>query len=405
MKHTKKLFLIIVLLAVSILFLTRCITQAESKDPRGKLYAGVNTCRQCHQAIYDSFISTAHFNATSIASSKNILGNFNQGKNIFNYDSSTKVVMEKRDSGYYQVLYVNTKEVHAYRYDILFGNQHAQTSVFWKNDQLFELPISHFNEVDIWGTSPGFPSNRPYFTRMIDADCFDCHSSNLNIKNSSINEDPGFDKQSLIYGIDCERCHGPAQNHVNYHLDNPGLKTASYITKYSSLSHGQKMDACAVCHSGNDKAKIQSRFLFKMGDTLGYFFMPFGGRKTVADVHGNQYSLLAQSKCFNLNTMTCGTCHDPHKNADQTLATYSQKCMTCHKQGSNNFCPQYSKIGESIKNNCIDCHMPKKASNAISYQLQQSSAASPYLLRTHRIAIYGDSIKNIYGNQSVSIKK
>ena len=406
MKYYKKKSLIIfLLLAVSLLFLSRCVNQAESNDPRGRVYAGAATCRQCHQAIYDSFLSSAHSRATSKAGAENILGNFMPGKNIFTYDSSTKMIMEKRDSGYYQVLYLNGKEQNAYRFDVLFGYRNAQTSLYWQGEQLYELPVSHYNAMNTWATSPGFPADHPNLKRAIDQECFDCHSSNLsNKQNRTLNSAPLLDRQSLIYGIDCERCHGPAINHVNYHIANPEEKKASYITRIAGLNQQQKLDACAICHSGNDKAKIQSRFQFKMGDTLGYFFMPFGGNKSTPDVHGNQMGLLIQSKCFNVRTMTCGTCHDPHKNATQDLEVYSQKCMSCHKQGSNNFCPQYNILGESIKSNCIDCHMPKTASNVISYQVQQSDVRSPYFLRTHRIAVYTDSAKSML-HRSISAVK
>ena len=395
MRHHKKSLLIVLLVGGAILFLSRCVNQVTGTDPRGKMYAGATTCRQCHQAIYDSFFNTAHFKATSKPSEENILGNFNAGKNIFNYDSITKIVTEKRDSGYYQVLYINGKEEKAYRFDILFGYRNAQTSVYWQNDQLYELPVSHYNSVNAWATSPGFPADHPNFSRVVDQECLDCHSSNLSMKpGTSMNSDPLLDKQSLVYGIDCERCHGPGLNHVNYQLANPELKTAGYMAKTTNLTRQQKLDACAICHSGNDKTKIQSRFQFKIGDTLGYFFMPFGNRKSVPDVHGNQFGLLVQSKCFNVKTMTCETCHDPHKNASDNLAIFSQKCMGCHKQETNNFCPQYASLGESIKANCIDCHMPKQTSNTISFQMQQSDIKSLYLLRTHRIAVYKDSMQN-----------
>jgi hypothetical protein len=80
----------------------------------------------------------------------------------------------------------------------------------------------------------------------------------------------------------------------------PTATTAARMVQYAKLTQAQKMDACGICHSGNDKMKVQSRFGFQMGDTLGYFFMPFGNSPAVADVHGNQQSLLVQSKCFDI---------------------------------------------------------------------------------------------------------
>ncbi len=405
-KHNKRSFFIILLVGGSILFLSRCINPAEGNDPRGRNYAGALACRQCHQAIYDSFLTTAHFNATAKAGIKNILGNFNSGRNIFSYNDSLAIAMEKRDNGHYQVLYLNGKEQHAYRFDILFGYRHAQTSLYWKGERLYELPVSYYSELNAWGSSPGpnYPADHPKFDRLISEECFECHSSNFDISaNTAMNSDRSLDRQTVVYGIDCERCHGPAIDHVNYHLANPGVKTAAYITKGNNLSPSQKLDACAICHSGNDKAPIQSRFLFKMGDTLGYFFMPFGNESKEPDVHGNQMGLLAQSKCFSVKTMSCGTCHDPHTNASADLAFYSQKCLSCHKVGTNNFCPQYKTIGETIKSNCIDCHMPKLPSAAITFYLPQGKERSSYFLRTHRIAVYPDSLRNVHGRISKAV--
>jgi hypothetical protein len=389
--HQKKSLLVLVVIVGIIGFLSKCISPVKSEDPRGRAYAGAAECNQCHQAIYDSFIKTAHYNASSPANDLTIAGHFTNGNNAYVYDSSIKVGLEKRDSGFYQVHYVDGKENNAYHFDILFGKRHAQTGLYWYNDQLYELPLSYYYEVNNWGTSPGYPADKPHFRRMVDADCFDCHSSNIAAKNTGVNNDPRYDKRSLILGIDCERCHGPALNHVNYHRQNPTVKTAAWLVRNKDLTRQQKLDACAICHSGNDKMKIQSRFEFQMGDTLGYFFMPFGGSKPAEDVHGNQLGLLMQSKCFSVNTMTCGTCHDPHKDANESTTIYSQKCMTCHQPSAGNFCPKATSLGEKIKTNCIDCHMPKQSSTAISYHVQGSNIKNSYLLHTHKIAVYADS--------------
>jgi hypothetical protein len=87
MKHHKKLFFVLLLMSGIVLILSKCIQPSKVNDPRGKAYAGAATCRTCHQALYDTFLNTAHFKATSEAIPDNILGHFESGKNIFNYDS------------------------------------------------------------------------------------------------------------------------------------------------------------------------------------------------------------------------------------------------------------------------------------------------------------------------------
>ena len=400
-RHQKYL-LTVCLLTGFIAFLSQCSHRLEAvNDPRGNSYAGAASCRQCHQAIYDSFINTAHFNATLPATKENIHGDFETGNNSFVFSTAQKILLEKRDSGWFQVLYENGVERKAHRFDVLFGREHAQTALYWKDGQAYELPLSHYNAVNGWATSPGFSNTQINFNRFIGTDCFECHSSNisktLTATTKGITET--MQKETLIYGIDCERCHGPALDHVNFHLDNPGERTAKYAKLGADFTRRQQLDACAVCHSGNDKMKLESRFKFRMGDTLANFFMDRPDAPPAAgfDVHGNQYSLLSASKCFlNSSVMTCGTCHDPHQNATAGLAGYSQKCMSCHNQSAKDFCPKIKTTGESIKSNCIDCHMPQQASRAISFLTAGSTAPSSYLLRTHKIAVYTDSLKRAH---------
>ena len=157
-----------------------------------------------------------------------------------------------------------------------------------------------------------------------------------------------------------------------------------------SLTTQQRVDRCAICHYGDDKLKLQSRFQFMPGDAISNFYSEsYPNPDADLDVHGNQYGMLSQSKCFlESKTMDCISCHNPHKDATEGLLYYSQKCMSCHSEINKNFCTTKTLPGISLKDNCIDCHMPKKASGAISFMLSGKSEMSSYMLRSHRIAIY-----------------
>src|SRR6187401_1842626 len=153
--YNKKIILIATLLMAFVFLLSRCINnQVEAaKDPRGNEYAGAATCRQCHMTIYDSFIGSAHAKATSQPLAENIHGNFSNEDAVFSYNNMTKMVMEKRADGYYQVLYQNGKQNAFYKFDLLFGGRKAQTSAYWQDDRFYELPLSHYASVNAWGTS------------------------------------------------------------------------------------------------------------------------------------------------------------------------------------------------------------------------------------------------------------
>jgi hypothetical protein len=67
--------------------------------------------------------------------------------------------------------------------------------------------------------------------------------------------------------------------------------------------------------------------------------------------------------------------------------------MSCHKAPEH---PSGMKGGKSITSNCIDCHMPLLPSRVISFQESGKLQKVPYLLRSHRIAIYPEETKKIY---------
>jgi predicted CXXCH cytochrome family protein len=382
---------------ISFLFSDCGNKESDYIDPRGDAFAGSISCMDCHQKIYNEALNSSHYKASAPASLKNILGNFNTGQNTFHYDKAIKIVMETRKNELFQVYYKNGKEVKAYRFDIVMGSKNAQTAMFWDKDNIYELPLSYYKSVNNWGTSPGYPANQPYFDGSVSTDCFSCHSSHLTVKENQNTSDGYFGteivpekmkKESLVYGIDCERCHGPAQDHVNFHKKNPELKLAKYITTNKSLNHKQKLDQSVICHYAGDN--IQSRFKFVIGNSITNFYgEPDPNNTSNLDVHGNQFGLLSKSKCFlESKTMDCISCHNPHKEETKNLLNYSQKCMSCHSEAKNNFCTTPISAGISLKENCIDCHMPKKPSGAIGFYLSGKSEMSPYLLRTHNIGIY-----------------
>ena len=395
MKSNRRLFFILVLFAIVLAICSQCLsTKNDKPDARGDMFAGSAACVNCHSNIYKNYRHTAHFLTTRLADIHSIGGSFNHGKNEFYFSKHQKVVMEQRKDGLYQVAYVNGKEINAKRFDITFGGVKAESYLYWKGNKIYQLPLSYFKALG-WTNSPGFDSTYADYGRLIGGRCFECHASyikDLPMQNRSLHQTEAFDKSSVMLGIDCERCHGPLANHVNYHTDNPQDKTPHYVTTYTSLSRAQRVDMCAVCHSGNKNRVLRPVFEFEPGDTLWHFVeMPLFQAKVDSaklDVHGNQAQLLASSKCYISSKMDCATCHNVHMNERGNLAFFSQKCMTCHTAVTHNFCPMASRLGNAIKSNCIDCHMLARPSNVIAVETAGKGKNVPYLVRTHHIAVY-----------------
>ncbi|GAB2686570.1 hypothetical protein GCM10027037_05670 [Mucilaginibacter koreensis] len=393
------LYAAIFMLPVMLIF-SQCFTDLPSKDPRGILYAGSKTCIQCHKDIYSNYLHTAHFQSVQLASSKSVSGSFEAGNNSVLYNDGFEVVMQKCKSGFYQAAYRDGKRLHTERIDLVFGGVKAETYLYWKGNELYELPVSYFKRLHQWTNSPGYAAGQPNYSRMIVKRCFECHSSfvsEASTQTYTMHSSTKYNKSSLILNIDCERCHGPAANHVNYHNAYPGLKNGMYIARYSKLTRAQKVDMCAVCHSGNKGAMYKSTFYFKPGDTLATYqepdFVQQHTNPATLDVHGNQTQMLAASACFIKSSMDCATCHNTHQQERDNLAMYSKRCMQCHSTTDHKFCKMLPKLGSAILNNCIDCHMPAKPSDAIRVQTGNKALVAPYMVRSHRIAIYPDITK------------
>jgi len=379
---------------------SQCLNAGNKPDVRGEEYTGSKKCMKCHEDVYRSYLLTAHYHSSQQAADSTVHGSFEHGHDSVSFDNGNAgLLMDKHAGGMYQTAYKKGKKYRSERFDMVFGGNKAESYVYWKGTKPYELPVSYYKSLHGWANSPGYDTRLPYFEREVTQRCFECHASYIKqpaVANTLQNRDAGFDAATLVYGIDCERCHGPGANHVNFHLANPGEKVARYITTYKSLNRKQRLDDCGVCHGGNKDELQTSAFNFKPGDDLASFKMPRFAPRQIGpadiDVHGDQNGLLAASKCFLMSNMDCGTCHNAHKKETVSLAAYSQKCMGCHNDASHNFCTNTMAPAAFLKSNCIDCHMPSTPSKII-YVVANGQKISPYSVRTHYISIYTEESK------------
>lgn len=362
-------------------------------------YAGAAACINCHKAVYDSFTGTAHYLTSRPAAAEFIKGSFKAGQNQFSYNPFMNVQLEQKDSGFFQTVYINGAASHSEPIDIVIGSgTKGQTYLYWKENLLYQLPVSYYVPTRSWCNSPGYPAGMPRFNRLIPARCLECHGSNAVIEDAGNNVNY-FDKKTIVYGVDCERCHGPSAAHAAYHTAHPQEKKARYILDQQSLSRQQNLDLCALCHSGIRK-QVTPAFTYRAGDRLEDFSLPKYNTDSAAslDVHGNQYGLLTSSKCFRSSQMTCSSCHNTHTKEVNMPALFSQRCISCHNSNTQSECRVKVPAGIVLANNCIDCHMPSLPSKAIFLQTADPSKSTADLVRTHRVAIYPEAVKEFIRN-------
>jgi hypothetical protein len=364
-------------------------TAASFKD-----YAGSAACAGCHQQIHDTHIQTAHYRTGQPANEYNIMGSFTEPDNSYSYSPSIMLSMQKRDSGFYQVAYFKGEEKKAMRFDWVIGSGvMGQSFLTRRGNRLFQLPITYYTAAGKWSNSPGFPQNKVMIDRPVTARCLECHVTYAKGFGGTELEPAEFNHTQMLYGVDCEKCHGPATQHVDFHQQHPADSVAQYIVNPAKLSRQQQLDVCALCHGGNIE-KTKPSFSFTAGKNLAQYFntqtiTDAAAQTGNVDVHGNQYGLLAASKCFKISKqMTCNTCHNTHENERGQTALFSQRCMTCHNTNDEKFnTPTHAQL-TAVEKNCIDCHLPAQPSQSIAVFVQGEETPRASLLRSHFISIY-----------------
>jgi len=394
-----RVFLIISTFALSILFLSRCMQNDSKKssshpDNRYEQYAGSVVCKNCHKNIYESDLQTFHHQTSAIASAESIKGSFEAGKNKFYFNPGLYVAAEKKGDHFFQTAYQGGNEKTSRSFDFVIGSgKRGQTFLYWYDNYLFQLPLTWFTSTDEWTNSPGY-SNSVQFNRPITARCLECHSTYFQQESNPGAKADEFSKSKIILGVECEKCHGPAANHVAYQQKNPEDKTGHFITNPSKLTRTQNLDLCRLCHGGR-LSKSRPSFSFNAGDKLSDYFHSDSVNVNISDidVHGNQYGMLNASKCFKLSDMTCTSCHNSHQNETNSLDVFTQKCLNCHTTPGK-VCGLTNKTeAVFLKKNCIDCHMPELPSKAIMVLRQGESIPTSAYMRSHFISIYGEIAK------------
>ncbi len=362
-------------------------------------FAGSASCTSCHKSIYDTHIHTAHFLTSATATEKNIAGSFDAGKNTFVYENGDLIQMEKRPAGFFQAAYINGVEKTSQRFDMVIGSAtKGQSYASWLGNKLFQLPITYFTSAGAWSNSPGYPG-KAAFNRPISSRCLECHATFADKTSAPATEPEEFNKDRMILGVDCEKCHGPAKQHVTFQSQNPNEKTGKFILNPAHFTRQQSLDMCAVCHGGRLK-KISPSFSFNAGDKLADHFLMDTTTKITdhIDVHGNQYGLMAASKCFTQSgTLTCNTCHNTHENEKGKTEIFGQRCLSCHNtlHPGGVVCKMTGQLGKAIESKCVACHMPEQPSMAIAVMLQGSPMPVPAYMHTHYIKSYPEETKKV----------
>lgn len=377
----------------------------SSINPAARGFLPPETCGECHQENYQSFIHTAHARTSAEPTDDAVLGSFLPGKNrLHTADPDFWFEMTKSDDEFFQELHIrqgSQEYSHRRRIDFVLGSgNHGQSYLYWEGDRLYQLHVSYLTELDQWVNSPGiYYDGTADFARPVPGRCLDCHTTWFAEARDFVNR---FDRRNSIPGVTCVRCHGPGHDHVAYHREFPAATEGREIVSPSRLSNERLNELCAQCHSGGEP--LAPAFSYRPGEPLANYLQV----ELDADAAGNddphsanQLARMMKSRCYIEGPdLTCITCHDPHTQERGRSGKFSQKCLKCHQPAS---CMEHEEFGAAIEPRCVDCHMPSKRDQQVWVQTRTGEVTA--LVRDHHIAVWPTASERIRKELSEALDK
>ncbi len=366
-------------------------------------YVGIETCKQCHQEIYNSFIKTGMGKSFDLASKTKSSGNFHTSAFYDKDKDFYYTAFFKNDSLYFKEFRLEGKDTvykRIEKVDFIVGSgQHTNSHMQMINGHINQMPMTFYTQKQKWDLPPGFENGfNSRFSRKIDLECMSCHNSYPDFVLGSDNK---FEK--IPEGINCERCHGPGSIHVAQRSTGEKIDTSKYID-YSIVNPGKlpidkQFDVCMRCHlQGNAVLKEGKSFYdFKPGMKLSDYVSVFLPRYKNDDenfIMASHADRLKQSQCFIKSfksenkdnklrpykeALTCVTCHNPHVSVRETnTEVFNNACKNCHSPNGNSKLNCTDKNYLAAKNakqghapeqslNCVSCHMPSSGSSDIPH--------------------------------------
>ncbi len=389
-------------------------------------YVSSRSCRACHPHEYDSWHDSYHRTMTQVAGPESVEGNFDVDMRL----DGLNFHLEREDDRFFVTVPRDPgkKSPDDFRSEVVLttGSHHMQ--VYWtslhNSRALSLLPFAYLCEEKRWiPRRSAFLQPKP---KTLSAEvgrwnesCMRCHTTHgrmrpgemANLTHGSLET---VDSHVAEFGISCEACHGPAEDHIavnrdpfrryKLHFDDEGDST---IVHPNRLPHDRASQVCGHCHGvtnfKDDEAWskwAQHGYEFRPGDDLEKTALrDFVRLKTspqppsvqkhidgfphylesmfwsdgMIRVSGREYNGLSRSPCFERGELSCMSCHQMHQPPDDPRPRKvwaddqlklghrgNQACIQCHKEyrEESKLVAHTHHPVESSGSNCYNCHMP-----------------------------------------------
>jgi len=369
----RRIVLVALLTAAVVIALSLSSTRAQSektsvtdfaqfkprKELPGEQFAGRAVCAGCHSEKTHSQAHTSMARALFLPSQSAILKShprMTYKSGIYSYE-----IVTEGTQPIYRV--TDGKETLSEPILYAFGNARiAQTYIFRHNGRLQEGRVSYYKAIDALDWTIGDALNPPPSIqeaagRDIDSaearNCFSCHGTASTF-------DDQLQLDSMVPGVSCEACHGPAAAHVA--AMNAGDTAKSHIFNPMRLPPEKlSQEFCGACHRSADTVAMMPN----LGGIGNVRFQPYRLFNSRGHDPDNAH-------------FACTACHDPHIELTSDASSYDANCTGCHASARSNpdsalpqkpssantpskpvTVPSEGKPCPVAAERCVSCHMPK----------------------------------------------
>lgn len=366
-------------------------------------YVGMQECKTCHYEIHQTFIHTGMGQSFDQASPEKSKAQF-PIMHLPSKEQRGKPIYDPKTGYYFQAFWRNDSLfIRQYEADdkqrslvtfmreeyipyIIGSGQHTNSHFWTDGSYVYQAPLTFYTQKGLWDLPPGYEHQNIGFNRKIDMECMSCHNAMPQVAKSAKNF---FENVPL--GIDCERCHGPGELHVNLKKQGILVDTSKYadrsIVNPKRLPYRLQVDICQRCHlQGNNVLKEGKHFDdFRPGMALkdvfeiympkyeneDYFVMAGHAdrfQKSACFIGSNKGNPDAYNPALNF---TCINCHNPHVSVKATNnERFNTTCVGCHQEESKRSALQDCKLPKAKqlhKAGCVGCHMPGSSAEDIPH--------------------------------------
>jgi hypothetical protein len=404
-------------------------------------YTSSDACRSCHPDQYASWHASWHRTMTQVARPESVVGDFGEsGITLSAFGSSERLWREgdefwvERDNPLWRPM--SGEERRIQRRIVLTTGSHNMQFYWYATGHSREVGLVSFVyliELDRWipyaaegmAPPPAHGAELAPPPGSWNRGCVHCHTTRAKMKirpNPVRPANPLEPARSLLetevteFGISCEACHGPGEQHALRYRDPLkrygqllGTEDDASIVNPSRLSARRSSQVCGQCHgvvlafNPSQRSRAlpslsEHGFRFRPGDELSetrtivdptkpseselslllasqpHFLEERFWSDGVIRVTGRELNALMASPCFrdgeSERDLSCLSCHDLHQSADDPrdpkewandmLAPEMQgneACLQCHEQLRPQLQAHTHHAADSSGSQCYNCHM------------------------------------------------